>query len=426
MSARNADRHALRALLAATVLAAACRDEPSPVGPAPQPEGPALQRAQGAPSAGRVAPDPQAALARDIPGFGGFFLDPATGAPTVYLTDVRQRGAAERALAQTLGEHGATPAQLRVVQGDYDYQQLDGWLDQMASDALAVPGVVYVDLDEGRNRLRVGIETPGADAPVRGVAARHNVPSAAVATVAAEPIAFTGSLTGAASPERGGIQIQSAVGICTLGFNTWPVGSWYRFFVTASHCTKTRSVVDGTQFYQPNSFSASNFIGTEVSDPPFFTYFPCPAGRKCRWSDVARVRYSSGPSVDLGGIARTTGYGSLTINALNPVFNITAEKSAPTLYSVAHKIGRTTGWTKGIVVNTCTAVNVAYTNITLFCQDLVYAPSGPGDSGSPVFAWSGSGSNVTLLGILWGGNGSTFAFSRMSGIEGELGALTTF
>ena len=52
---------------------------------------------------------------------------------------------------------------------------------------------------------------------------------------------------------------------------------------------------------------------------------------------------------------------------------------------------------------------------------------GAGDSGSPVFNWSGTGNTVRLAGILWGGSGNNlFVFSPMSGIEKELGALTTF
>jgi hypothetical protein len=39
-----------------------------------------------------------------------------------------------------------------------------------------------------------------------------------------------------------------------------------------------------------------------------------------------------------------------------------------------------------------------------------------------------SSNNVTLLGILWAGNGAgtTFIFSPISNVESELGALTTF
>ena len=49
-----------------------------------------------------------------------------------------------------------------------------------------------------------------------------------------------------------------------------------------------------------------------------------------------------------------------------------------------------------------------------------------GDSGSPVFRIEG-GTNVTLLGNLWGGNssGTLFVYSPLSNIEGELGALQT-
>ena len=96
-----------------------------------------------------------------------------------------------------------------------------------------------------------------------------------------------------------------------------------------------------------------------------------------------------------------------------------------------NKIGRTTGWTYGKILATCIAVNVSNTNVTQLCQSRTTNQAagvvGPGDSGSPVFYWRG-GSNVTLIGLLWGGNaaGTFFVFSPMSGIESELGPLTTF
>jgi hypothetical protein len=92
-----------------------------------------------------------------------------------------------------------------------------------------------------------------------------------------------------------------------------------------------------------------------------------------------------------------------------------------------HKVGRTTGWTRGSVGATCVNVNVSGSNITQLCQTLVSARVGGGDSGSPVFRRQGSGSNVTLVGILWGGSGtSLYVYSPLSNIEAELGALTTF
>jgi hypothetical protein len=70
---------------------------------------------------------------------------------------------------------------------------------------------------------------------------------------------------------------------------------------------------------------------------------------------------------------------------------------------------------------------VSGSNIVLLCQNFVNAGVGGGDSGSDVFR-VGGGHNVTLLGILWGGNGAgtLFVYSPMSGVERELGAVTTF
>jgi predicted cobalt transporter CbtA len=65
----------------------------------------------------------------------------------------------------------------------------------------------------------------------------------------------------------------------------------------------------------------------------------------------------------------------------------------------------------------------------LLCQTFVSNPGGAavvggGDSGSGVFSIRGR-DNVRLLGILWGGSGSTtFVFSPLKSIQDELGAMT--
>jgi hypothetical protein len=44
-----------------------------------------------------------------------------------------------------------------------------------------------------------------------------------------------------------------------------------------------------------------------------------------------------------------------------------------------------------------------------------------------VFLRAGGSNNVTLIGILWGGNASgLYVFSPLANVEQELGALTTF
>ncbi|MEZ0334697.1 MAG: hypothetical protein ACAI18_11860, partial [Gemmatimonadales bacterium] len=362
----------------------------------------------------------------------GFFLD-RDGQPTVYLKDARQRGTAEAGLAGTLRELGMTTSQLRILKGEFDYLQLNDWFTRAAPAALAIPGAVFADLDEGSNRLRLGVETAAAERSVRELLAGRGIPSAAVVVERAEPIRYAATLRNKVTPRVGGLQINFGNFICTLGFNTRAGFGLViiRSFITNSHCTTVQGGVEGTQYHQP---LAPNLIGTEVADPAYFTGFPCPSGRKCRFSDAARARYASGVGSDLGGIARTMfralGFGSITINPANPVLNITAE-AGPVQGAEVNKIGRTTGWTYGKILATCIAVNVSNTNVTQLCQSRTTNQAagvvGSGDSGSPVFYWRG-GSNVTLIGLLWGGNaaGTFFVFSPMSGIESELGPLTTF
>jgi len=130
-------------------------------------------------------------------------------------------------------------------------------------------------------------------------------------------------------------------------------------------------------------------------------------------------------SFTLGGIAQTSGpnNGSLTITGS---FNITSEANA-IVGDVANKVGRTTGWTQGMVTNTCVNTGVSGTRIVQLCQTFVSAGVGAGDSGSDVFGQTG-GSSVRLLGILWGGNsqGTQFVYSPIGNVEQELGPLTTF
>jgi hypothetical protein len=409
-------------VVGSAVAIGACHDS-TPTAPNATPASAELQQV------GQASSPDQLAVARVVQGFGGFFLD-KDGVPTVYMTDPRQRAVAERALAGTMRDLGFAPAQLRVLKGDFEYAQLDSWFTRALPALMAHPGAVFADLDEGSNRLRIGVATAAAEASASAELARLSIPSSAVIVQRAEPIHLAATLRNRVRPVRAGLQINFTNFLCTLGFNA--IRSGVNSFLTASHCTITQGGVQGTVYHQPLASGTTNRIGVEVADPNYFTGGGCPAGRKCRFSDASRARYNAGVPFDLGGIARTTSRGnlsgSITINAANPFFNITAERANPVQGSQANKIGRTTGWTFGRITNTCVTVNVSGSNITQLCQSLVSAGVGAGDSGSPVFAWPGSGSNVTLLGILWGGNslGNQFVFSPMSGIERELGALTTF
>ena len=396
----------------ALVVAAACSDGTAPTNTTQAPALPATQGVQ--------TPDP-ATLARTIPGFGGFFLD--QGVPTVYLTDLGQRPAAERALGGFAAANGFAAAQIRTLQGRYAYPDLDRWSQQVSDEAFMIAGVVYTDLDEAANHVTVGVEHAAAADSIRGLAARLGIPAQALLVRLSEPIQFAATLRDRVRPVVAGLQINFGNYICSIGFNATSGGQ--SSFVTASHCTNRQGGTEGTLYYQNLASTANSLIGTEVDDPVYFRGGACPKGRKCRYSDAARAAYASGVTFTLGGIASTSGpnNGSITITGTR---SITGEGSA-IMGSVANKIGRTTGWTQGTVSATCVNTGVQGTNIVQLCQTFVDAGVGGGDSGSDVFASAGS-SSTTLLGILWGGNssGTMFVYSPIDNIERELGPLATF
>ncbi len=411
---------ALRTLLAAGALAlSACLDASGPREPDPSAATTVASQEPG---------DEQAALARVVPGFGGLFLD-ETGAPTVYLTDPGQRLTAQRAIVGMAREHGFDASALRVRKGDFTWRQLDGWFGPASRNALAERGVIYADLDEASNRVTIGVENADAGGRARAVLHRLGVPDRAVLIRETPPIEFVATLQDRVRPVGGGLQINFGNFACTLGFNALRNG--VASYITNSHCTNVQGGTEGTKHYQQDRFHANTQIGTEAADPVYFTGGACPAARRCRFSDSSRGKYLAGVSRTLGRIVRTTSRGSLTgsltISTANPSFTINSERANSLVGQTVNKIGRTTGWTFGKVVGTCVTTNVDGSDITQLCQSFVSAGVGAGDSGSPVFNWSGSGNNVRLAGILWGGSGNNlFVFSPMSGIEKELGALTTF
>jgi hypothetical protein len=397
---------------AALVAVAACSDGTRSTGPEPTP---VLRTAQ--------APD-LGTLARTVPGFGGLFID--NGVPTVYLTDVTKRGAAERALGAFAQSRGFAPGDIRVLQGRYAYGDLDRWSQAVTFEAFEQRGVVFVDLDEASNRVLVGVERGASQANVHSLAARLGVPAAAIVVRETDPIVYATTLQDQVRPVVAGVQIHFGNFLCSIGFNA--VSGGQNSFVTASHCTNTQGGTEGTQYFQSLSSQANSFIGTEVDDPTYkrgSKGTACPRNRRCRFSDASRAAYAAGVPFTLGGIAQTSGpnNGSLTITG---TFNVTSEGNA-VVGDVVNKVGRTTGWTQGVVTNTCVNTGVSGSNIVQLCQTFVNAGVGGGDSGSDVFGQTG-GNTVRLLGILWGGNGAgtQFVYSPISNVEQELGPLTTF
>jgi hypothetical protein len=293
-------------------------------------------------------------------------------------------------------------------------------------EVLALPGTVYADLDEATGGLVFAVEHAAVIPGVQRVLTRLGVGASSYAIRVREPIRFAAGLQDASNPKVGGLQIHFGQYLCSLGFNADHAGG--RSFVTASHCSSRQGETDGTAYYQPLSSVAPTPIAFEAQDPSFFTGGACSTGKKCRYSDATRALYQSGVANN-GDIARTSGpnNGSLSIVG---TFDVTSQDNSTTSFPIGlelNKVGRTTGWTQGNVTATCATVNVQGSSVQLHCQTIVERNGATivdsGDSGSNVFAQSGSGS-AQLVGILWGSGGnSTFVFSPLSGIVAELGPL---
>lgn len=297
----------------------------------------------------------------------------------------------------------------------------------VSSEIMAMPATVYADNDEVQHKLVFGVENESAIPGITRALLARGLSSEEFVVKVTEPIRQLATLRDVFRPTIGGIQINFPGYLCTMGFNVDHAGG--RSFITNSHCTNTQGGVDDTPYYQPVSSVDPTVIAVEVADPIYQSGISgCSAGKVCRHSDASRALYNSGTTSSRGYIAKTTGVntGSLTTSGN---FTITAQDNSNTTFSgTINKVGRTTGWTAGNVSGTCVTVNVSGSNVQQICQTLVTNNSanivGAGDSGSPVFKIT-SGDNVTLVGILWGGGGSTqFVFSPLKNIQDELGGVT--
>jgi hypothetical protein len=358
-------------------------------------------------------------MGTEIPGFGGYFYDEQDRL-NVFLKDTEGPEAA----AFRDQEPGVV-----IRRGDYGFGELAAWRQELRQ-VLALPGVVFLDVDEAANRIRIGIDSRSRAKSLNRDRLERELlfqaaPREAVVIQEIEPIRMLANLRNQFRPIPGGVEVANFKS-CTLGFNAYREG--VLGFVTNSHCTSQQGGVEGTRFYQNHLADGGGFVGVEVADPDYNSGGDCPAGRRCRFSDSSFIAYEGAGLGDYGKLARAVSRGqytgSLEIPAKTPRFNIngraTSVKGKP-----LNKIGRTSGWTFGNVVFTCAHINVAETDFSQFCQDIVQGGSQAGDSGSPVFSWT-KGNNVKLVGLLWGGNAEVFVFSPLANIERELGALELF
>ncbi|HLL48529.1 MAG TPA: hypothetical protein VK399_17645 [Longimicrobiaceae bacterium] len=436
-------------LLAAIFVLAGCSDAMAPGSISENNSTETHSRADRTQSATQAAEARSIRIAGQLPGFGGYYFD-SDGNLVAYLTDLRQAGTA-RALLEPLlrgriadaGQKRSARPEVQFREGRYDFPQLAGWRDRMLGPVLDLEGVVFLDLDEAANRLAVGVDRarfastqqavgrlladlgiPLASTIYVTASAQQGFASSAKSSVSASS---TGTLQSYTGDLIAGVQIKpNGLGECTLG----PVLqlNGVTRFLTNSHCSPYFWATDRNDMYMPTDWGA--FIGEEYYDKGGDS---CGflSSRLCRQSDMAV--YTVRVSERRGNIARTTGFaegswgvGSIEIDQNNPLFKIVAaEYNHPAVGDLLNKVGRSTGWTRGIVSRTCVERKTDYSDRILRCQDHVYMGAAFGDSGSPVFKVNSDGTAI-LYGMLWGFDSSTgeVIYGGVLNIHQDLGLST--
>lgn len=353
-----------------------------------------------------------------IPGFGGGFHDELER-PNVYLLDPANDAAAREAFGPDV----------QVLQGQYEFAQLAAWKSELVR-VLSLPGIVFLDIDEQRNRIAAGLDVTAEDWPANRERLEieldeSGVPREAVFVEETEPVVPLALLSDGFEHPPGGVQISYNGTRCTLGFNVQLAGA--AGFVTASHCSRQSGVTEGTVYGQPDD---TRPIGFESFDPPYFnstTDPACPWGHLCRYSDSLFARYDPSSSGQFGYVARTRFRDRLrgSREIVEPPFYMSTP-GLPWVGNVVNKVGRSTGWTYGRITHGCADFNLTgAAGVTFLCQNRVQAGAVSGDSGAPVFLWKENRffSLSKPAGIVWGGNKASFIYSVTDFLDFELGPL---
>jgi hypothetical protein len=159
-----------------------------------------------------------AEVARRVPDFGGMFIGP-DGTLQIDLLDPRMAGAALEAIEAVFGSERLSQSSIQLLPGHYSFVQLKDWHERMMPEVLGLPGVILTDIDEGENRLRVGVEAQVLQGVVEAQLARGGIPREAVIIEKTEPIVFMShTLRSRVQPLVGGLQINFPGFLCSLGF----------------------------------------------------------------------------------------------------------------------------------------------------------------------------------------------------------------
>lgn len=542
-------RHTKVALLGGLLMmTGACTDRLPPTSPESVPGARTAQAALPGDTAGELADDlsrsheiPSTRAARRVRGFGGFTFDPA-GNLVLMMQDpanVHAINAAREVLRPHLSAErgGRSPRVMDappiVRKAEFSFSELRRLRDKHVDDILTVRGALFVDLDEGANRVVIGVDSARFGAvreevlsilrarsakldPVQFVASQPiycapdsmecdpctydpascepdpepdpdpctvdpsstecvGYPCAVIGGEAScgstqmsaannsliDPVVPLIAGTRVSRPDSWGSPLYGTLGFSVYYCPPFDVDSAGRcgyYWVVTAHQTPNIAVWDGVTFYQPAQNAGGTTLGRERYDPPWHrTAFainpyqrpdlpkncqPYDNNRQsivCRRSDMALIWMEGTYGFHFGRLAKPKNR-IMGPGVFHPEYQFAMNPSDYTMpilgeqvmyeYEFVDHIGSTTGWRPGQVTRTC--LDIAQTPSTerivtyvLRCQTQVqWDEIEQGDSGGPVFKWSGTG--AYLAGIVWSTNAANLGYyTPLANIRNDLGLTYT-
>lgn len=327
-----------------------------------------------------------ASLSILLPGFAGAFFDEednfviavSQDSEFKYPEDIMQTLSESRTNLSILDDilESASKHNLLVQEAIYDFATLHEWHMTISKKLMSDPNVIFTDADEVQNRIVIGVNEISEKEKYFADISALGIPNDAIIIKKTEPIVE--GLKQTRRPTGGGSRTVSSDG-CSLGVNVryFDIDDniFRNGFLTNAHCTFDRHRVTGTIFRQINSR-----IGEEIRVAPAISTNCNRPGEPCYYADVALVKYSPGVRVQ-GKIYRTALWdpncqpgGNCPIDSQNPIFQVQGKSERQYAGQELHKVGQTTGWTKGKVDSTCVNITLG-SGTTLLCQN--YVKKGP-------------------------------------------------
>ena len=296
------------------------------------------------------------AIGAIVPEFGGVYSSNNGAILNIYLTEHENDPEKQRKTQEAIEElfrlkPGRT---LKVVKGTYTMAQLSEWYDTLRSGGIwDGKGVQTTDLQEGKNRLYVGVLAEESIAGVQTFLDKVGIPrEAVIIEVEEEEIPMSHTLRDRAHDDKmaGGYQVIGHGGACTIGFVAIKDGT--AGMITAGHCTEGDPYdggIDYQGFHQP---IPHNYIGLEILDPPFSTSLTgCTDNDGCRHSDSAFIEYASATQYNLGWITKPVANFSIVVTPDTAHCSIVNDYTYAVEDDIVIRVGRTTGRRQGNVTH---------------------------------------------------------------------------